>query len=70
MRLSRTEAPEVQDLEKKERTRADVGAPGSRLKKMYVFSSFQADCYTVPIPDIPEAAWLASGSEWLILEQQ
>lgn len=30
---------------------------------------FQADCCAVPIPDIPEAAWLALGSEWLILEQ-
>lgn len=39
------------------------------LKTTYVFGSFQADCYAVPIPDIPEAAWLALGSEWLILEQ-
>lgn len=40
------------------------------LKTTYVFGPFQADCYAVPIPDIPEAAWLASGSEWLILEQR
>lgn len=47
-----------------------VGGPGSTsLKTMYAFGPFQADCYSVPIPDIPEAAWLASGSELLILEQ-
>lgn len=33
------------------------------------FGPFRADCYAVPIPDIPEAAGLASGSLWLILEQ-
>lgn len=51
-------------------TDREVGGPGRSLKTMYVFASFQADCYAVPIPDIPEAAWLASGSEWLILEQR
>lgn len=35
---------------------------------MNVLGPFQAE-YTVPIPDILEAARLASGSEWLILEQ-
>lgn len=39
------------------------------LKTTYVLSPFKAGCYAVPIPDIPEAAWLASGSVWLILEQ-
>ena len=33
-------------------------------KTMYVFGPFQANCYTVRIPDIPETAWLASGSGW------
>lgn len=46
------------------------GSGSTSFKTTYVFGPFQADCSAVPIPDIPEAAWLASGSKWLILEQR
>lgn len=44
-------------------TQTEVGAPSG------VFGSFQADCYAVPIPDIPEAACWLRAPERLVLEQ-
>ncbi|CAJ1062689.1 Hypothetical predicted protein [Xyrichtys novacula] len=65
------EEEEVVEEEGYERTQREGhrGPASTSSGTTYVFCPFQVGCYTVPIPDIPEAAWLATGSEWLILEQ-
>lgn len=57
------------EKEEAEDTEGQPGRCSVSLKTTYVLGPSEAGCYTVPIPDIPEAAWLAAGSEWLILEQ-
>lgn len=68
---SRTESPEGQEErggEDSDRRRG--GRPRQQFKKLCMRSVPSRLTATLsPIPDIPEAAWLASGSEWLILEQ-